>query len=296
MSFNAIVIKVMIASPGDVATERRLAQNVINEWNAIHSSDRHTVLLPIAWETHAAPAMGERDQEIINRQLVRDSDLLVAIFWTRLGTPTGEAASGTVEEIEEHLRAGKPAMLYFSTAPVKPDSVNEVQYRALREFRESVQRRGLIEEFESIAEFREKFARQLAQTIIDKFPRPGPLGVVLPIIRGAGGSERETESTDQTFSSGDRDLLAGLPEEAIELIREASRDRNATVLMVETMGGMSVETNERSFTERGNARSEARWRRAVQELVEHGLLEQRDRNGEVFSVTDDGFRVVDLLP
>ena len=30
-----------------------------------------------------------------------------------LGSPTGVSASGTVEEIEEHLRAGKPAMIYF---------------------------------------------------------------------------------------------------------------------------------------------------------------------------------------
>jgi hypothetical protein len=42
---------------------------------------------------------------------------------------------GRTEEIEEHLRAGKPAMIYFSNAPVRPDSVDEAQYRALRKFR-----------------------------------------------------------------------------------------------------------------------------------------------------------------
>jgi hypothetical protein len=50
---------------------------------------------------------------VINRQVLADCDLLVAIFWTRIGSPTGSALSGTVEEIEKHLKAEKPAMLYF---------------------------------------------------------------------------------------------------------------------------------------------------------------------------------------
>ena len=50
--------------------------------------------------------MGERAQAIINRQIVKDSDLVVAIFWTRIGTPTGVAQSGMIEEIEEHYWRG----------------------------------------------------------------------------------------------------------------------------------------------------------------------------------------------
>src|SRR6266498_2947504 len=115
--------------------------------------------------------VGDRAQGIINHQFVKDADLLVAIFWTRVGTPTGVAASGTVEEIEEHLKGGKPAMIYFSAAPVRPDSVDETQFRALQEFKSSARSRGLIEEYESLEEFQEKFRRQLAHTLIRAFPR-----------------------------------------------------------------------------------------------------------------------------
>ena len=108
----------MIASPGDVAQERFPAQRIVHEWNAIHSRDRGIVLQPVMWEPHSSPAMGDRAQAIINKQILRDADLLVGIFWSRFGTPTGEAASGTVEEIGEHLKAGRRAMLYFSTAPL----------------------------------------------------------------------------------------------------------------------------------------------------------------------------------
>jgi hypothetical protein len=41
------------------------------------------------------------------------------------------------------------------------------------------------------------------------------------------------------------------------------------------MSGGTVQTNNRSFIESGNARSEARWRGAVDELAREGLLEDR---------------------
>ena len=42
------------------------------------------------------------------------------MFWTKLGTPTGVADSGTVEEIDQFVEANKPAMLYFSSRPAGP--------------------------------------------------------------------------------------------------------------------------------------------------------------------------------
>jgi hypothetical protein len=88
-------LKVMIASPGDVAKARQLARDVIHEWNAVNSDDRKKVLMPIGWDTHSSPEMGDRPQAIINKQVLAGADLLIAIFWTRLGSPTGKAASGT---------------------------------------------------------------------------------------------------------------------------------------------------------------------------------------------------------
>src|SRR6185295_10136580 len=118
MPFDAKVFSVMIASPSDVESERQIIRDVLSEWNAIHAEVRRTVLLPLGWETHSSPTMGERPQAIINKQVLKNADLLVGVFWTRLGTATGEYPSGTVEEIEEHIASEKPAMLYFSSVPV----------------------------------------------------------------------------------------------------------------------------------------------------------------------------------
>lgn len=276
MSYRAVVYRVMLASPVDVPHERRVATEVIHEWNAIHSNDRHIVLLPVGWESHASPAMGDRPQAVINRQLLRDSDLLVAIFWTRLGSPTGASVSGTVEEVEEHLQAGKPAMIYFSSAPVRPDSVNDQQYSALRSFKEKCRGLGLVEEYESISEFREKFVRQLAQTVIRE--------------RWITADEEDGPAEAPPASQ-----VPSLSEAARDLIVEAANDGSGTILCLNTMQGSFIQTNDKVFNDPGNPRSEARGRGAVKELSNLGLIEDRDGKGEVFSVTDEGYRVADLL-
>jgi len=114
MPYNSRAYSILIASPSDVEEEREIAVKVIREWNDLHSYSRGVVLLPLRWETHSAAEYGTRPQEVINRAIVDQCDLLVGIFWTRVGTPTGEAESGTLEEISRAAKAGKPIMLYFS--------------------------------------------------------------------------------------------------------------------------------------------------------------------------------------
>jgi len=66
------------------------------------------------WRTHAYPETGKRAQALINRQFADSADVVLAIFWRRFGSPTGKAASGTVEEIERAQRRRKKVMVYFS--------------------------------------------------------------------------------------------------------------------------------------------------------------------------------------
>lgn len=77
MTFDAKVCRVLIASPSDVERERRLIRQTIYEWDDLHSADMRAVLLPILWETHARPDLGDRPQELINRQIVRGCDILI---------------------------------------------------------------------------------------------------------------------------------------------------------------------------------------------------------------------------
>ena len=279
MTYDATVIKAFIASPSDVGEERTVARDVINEWNAVHSEDKALVLLPVGWDTHAAPEMGERAQEIINRQLLRSCDLLVAIFWTRLGTPTGESPSGTVEEIREHVRAGKPASIYFSNAPVRPDSVDGKQYQALRAFRTECEATGLLETFDSTSEFRTKFVRQLAQTVIRAFQ-----------------PSRQVQRTSDDTSEGPTEMRMALSEDALELLRAALNGPTAgSVTLLSSNKGESVLAGGRDFTEPHSPRAQARWKRALQELEDTGLVEDSRGNRYNFEISHQGYEVGDQL-
>jgi hypothetical protein len=77
--------------------------------------------------------------------LVNDCDVLVGVFWTRVGTNTGVAISGTAEEIEQFVRMEKPVMLYFSQSPIEPDKIDVTQFTALKTFKETMRLQGLTE-------------------------------------------------------------------------------------------------------------------------------------------------------
>lgn len=293
MSYLATVVNVMIASPGDVARLRAIAVDVVHGWNVIHAESRRIVLMPVTWELGASPAMGGRAQEIINNQLLRRADLLIGIFWTRAGTPTGAATSGTIEEIQEHVSDGKPAMLYFSSEPVAPAALDQEQYGRVRNFRESSRANGLVIDFDSETDFREKLSRQLAQTVIREAVRWEPSAAP----SASPSAEISSPSAERwPLTADDRDTLAGLGPDETELLRAIAADSNGVVLVTDVMGGSSVEVGDRNFIEPANdARSRARWRRAVRELTNRGLLDQRDSDGYLYEITDEGYRVVELL-
>lgn len=280
MSFQATAYSVMIASPSDVQVERNIVREVVHEWNGVNSSSRKTVLLPVGWETHSTPLMGDRPQSIINWQVLQDSDLLIAAFWTRLGTPTGKASSGTVEEIEEHIAAGKPALIYFSAIPIEQDSVDQDQYRSLKAFKEECKHRGLLETYESTTDFHEKVRRHLALTLNSH-----------PYFA-------DTQHLAATQDNVSAVLAApGIPtlsREAQQLLIEAAAG-GGDVHVLAWMGGSSVQANGKNFVEPNNPRSRATWESAVDDLCQEGLLQPVGHKGEAFRITRRGYEVADLL-
>ncbi|WP_411348187.1 DUF4062 domain-containing protein [Paenibacillus sp. WLX2291] len=165
MTFKAEVFRILIASPGDVGNDRDIIPQVISEWNDLRAASSNIVILPVRWETHSAPLLGERPQQVINEQLVKDCDLLVGLFWTRIGTHTGLSESGTVEEIEYFIKSGKPAMIYFCSKAAELDKIDIDQFKQLTEFKEKLRPIGLVESYSGSQDLKEKFARQLAINI-----------------------------------------------------------------------------------------------------------------------------------
>lgn len=173
MPFKSETYRVLIASPSDLAEERQAATEAINEWNAQHAVAESTILLPVRWETHATPESGVKPQKAINKQVVRGCDILVGMFWTKIGTSTGVADSGTVEEIGQFVTSGKPALLYFSSRPIDPNKIDLKQHKKLRSFKNATCKKALTGAFSSVDELRQTLLRDLTRQVREsKTSRP----------------------------------------------------------------------------------------------------------------------------
>jgi hypothetical protein len=274
MVYRANVLPVMIASPGDVADERRLAGEVINAWNASHSIATSLILNAVGWEQ--APAdLGGRAQQLINDRLLKECDLLVGIFWGRLGTRTGEFESGTVEEIQTHHEAGKPAMIYFSDRPIPPSKLDADQYEGVQRFKGWCRTKGIICTYDTLEEFRLHFSNHLQTQIntnsyLINIKKNSPLAAYPPAVLATPALGMPSISSD-----------------AIELLHEAASDRTGLIGISNTINRQSLGTNQKEFGEE-DARSLARWKAALEELVEAKLVECR--NDQMFAVTDRGYK------
>jgi hypothetical protein len=87
------VYEVMIASPGDVDKERRIISEAIHGWNHVHSKGPGNSSYARCLGHSLLASYGRPAQEISNKQALKDADLFIAVFWTKLGIPTGFQAA-----------------------------------------------------------------------------------------------------------------------------------------------------------------------------------------------------------
>jgi hypothetical protein len=103
--------------------------------------------------------------------MLDSADLIVAIFWRRLGTPTGMHDSGTVEEVNRAVARGIPVMLYFSdiedTRPIQDSD----QWDMLQAFRAKALVSGLPRTFRSRDNFRKRLGDHLHMKILELLAR-----------------------------------------------------------------------------------------------------------------------------
>ena len=227
--YKASVLSVMIASPSDVQEERDEIRRILHDLNDINARAQQIVMLPVGWDTHSAPSLEGRAQDIINENILEHCDILIGVFWTRLGTPTGSEESGTVEEIKRHIGAGKPAMICFSEKLVAPAQLDNNQYRMVGEFKEWCKQTGIIWRYSTLDEFRESFRRQIQIIIRDNDYIKSNL-------------ESSTRTIGEEVKSGDQ-VMMQLTEAAWNLLNEAAKG-DGTIIRLPALSGMQILAND----------------------------------------------------
>lgn len=175
MPFFATVLQALVASPSDPVEERRAVQQALQTYNVDNSEESGVVFLPLLHEEHCYPLQGKRPQALVNEQIVDRSDLVVAIFRTRIGTPTGEAESGTVEEIERLLAASKLVMAYFHVGAVPIADIDPEQLRRLSGLKARLRDAGLVGDYDSVGELQAKLPRHLRRVVRDYYSHLRPV-------------------------------------------------------------------------------------------------------------------------
>jgi len=160
-------LRILISSPGDVVAERDIAAEIVNELSTALPTQKRLTLEAVRWESHALPGVGDYIQKVVQPQL-GDFDIFVCIFWTRIGTKTPVAKSGTVEELNWAISLDKmepntrKILVYFSSQEIAPNQIEAGQFKGLQEFREELNNRGV---FSKTYSTREEFGRILKKHI-----------------------------------------------------------------------------------------------------------------------------------
>lgn len=166
-------VRVFVASPGDVRSERDVLASVVGELNYTLGQKLDLVIELVRWETHCRPGAG-RPQGVIN-DLIGPYDIFLGIMWKRFGTPTGEADSGTEEEFnrayEEWGRVGWPHILfYFCQSPYNYKTQDELDQRGkVLKFQNSLRGKNLVWEYESKETFADTVRPHLSGLLLDMF-------------------------------------------------------------------------------------------------------------------------------
>jgi hypothetical protein len=166
------LLKIVVASPGDVQPERDCVEAVADELNRGMADVLGLRFEVVRWETDSFPGFNQTgSQGHIDTALNIDgSDLVVGIFWKRYGTPVRDAASGTEHEIRGAYRSwertGRPQiMVYFNQAP--PESLTpaeSAQWEQVKQFqRDPMFKKGLWWNYAGAPAFERLLRQHLTQ-------------------------------------------------------------------------------------------------------------------------------------
>lgn len=162
------LLKIFLASPSDVSRERKYVLEVVEELNKSIAIAKGITIQVVSSDS-AFPGYGQDGQAVLNTQIgtMKEYELFLGIMWSRIGTPTARAVSGTVEEYERAVRAynryEKPQIwFYFRELKAKLDTKEKLeQADGVIKFKKKVQRKALVHEYKMPSNFRDRFRQDM---------------------------------------------------------------------------------------------------------------------------------------
>lgn len=281
MPRTVVEYRCLLISPGDVDSERVAVSDVVALWNAQVGEALGARVTVVRWETHSVPDASGAPQDVLNRQIVDNCDFAVAVFWSRVGTPTSGYQSGSIEEIQRLRERGARVLIYFNTSPIPQSALTDEQFQRLRQFKKELQQQGLYAEYGSIPELREQVQLHLTS-------------VVAGLLQRERGQPSPGEGREAVLTAPKPDVRVLV---YTALVLPDDEPRQVLHVVVQNHSPVSVFISNISIVVRDGRRL---W--LHRDTVTHEMQTRRGlRSGESYSISADGyalakdFRIDDLL-
>ncbi|MEL0457287.1 hypothetical protein WJN01_13695 [Flavobacteriaceae bacterium SZ-1-7] len=181
-------INVVIASPGDLIEEREL---LIDKLERKFRTDKHEELCKHRLKVHGWEDLASQNgypQDVINERIIKNMDIVLAVFKHKLGSPTinqetgkERFPSGTAEEILfaiDNKNTDSPlGMVYFYSKPPAPsfeaENYNKLksEWDRLKAFKHSIGNKVIYKPFTSKEELIEIASKDLMKNISELFEK-----------------------------------------------------------------------------------------------------------------------------
>ena len=158
MSQSVTLFRLMIASPGDVNTERMMLQDVIYKWNSNNTLEKSIVILPLMWEIDSPRGVADESQSLIDEHMLVNSDMVIGLFYSTLGR-YGRTEYNTIGEIKKHIEKGTQVVLFFREPPIPAGYEQATEIAKVLDFKENLQSSlgidAIYYDYKSESEFQE---------------------------------------------------------------------------------------------------------------------------------------------
>lgn len=215
------IIKVFLASPGDLVEERKAAKRVVDEENRNHAIPQGFQFELVGWEDTVA--QHGRAQEVINRDLDQ-CNYFIGLLWKRWGSPPGPQdgpySSGFEEEYERSearfKSTGKPSIsLLFKSISSAEIGDAGPQLEKVLKFKKTFtdDHRGVYHSFDDLRGFEDRFRSILARFLRSEAAEDTKVeaeGLSKTPEAGHELEKRRADSGDMLFEVDAREFVSDL--------------------------------------------------------------------------------------
>jgi tetratricopeptide (TPR) repeat protein len=238
MASQVEIINVFLASPGDLAVERKKFGALLEKFNRVRARSVNHRLEPIGWE---GTLLGVgRPQELINEDL-KTCDLFVMLLWHRWGSPSGQFSSGTEEEFNVAYKRYQESpdkvphlLLYFRSVPQAQRADPGDELKRVNAFRTKIETERILlyGTYDQPKQWEDKLLEHLSQWLDRKLlgrefavnnqaaPRASEISQMRLELEKLQREVKETNKALQTEKGKLRTAAIGLAVEAARLLAQ----------------------------------------------------------------------------